>query len=317
MGPGLALRGPSAPVLDDSRRFRPIHEVVVETGTARVAGMRNLIVSYRVVPAERIDEYDRVWLSLEDAARATGLRAWRFRSPEAGDEFVEFIEGLGAELTAPLPVEAARRTLDRLAPAASDRSWQSAPAGASPSTAADDRSALLDLLRERSLRRGRFVLASGAESEYYIDARPTTMSAAGQRLIGRLGLEVLAARGWRVSAVGGLTLGADPVAYAIAHASALAGRPVDAFTVRKQVKGHGTGRRIEGNFATGSDVVVVEDVLTAGKSALEAVGAVEAEGGRVLGVLTLVDREAGGRERLSAAGHPLAALFTARDLLSD
>ncbi len=179
-----------------------------------------------------------------------------------------------------------------------------------------DRERLRDLLLERSLRRGDFTLASGKRSNYYIDARPTTMSGRGQILIGRLGLEMLDREGWRPAAVGGLTLGADPVAYAIAHAAALAGRDIDGFTVRKQAKEHGTGRRIEGSFRAGMDVVVVEDVVTTGDSALRAIAAVEEEGGRVMGVLAIVDREEGGRERIEEAGYPLAALFTASQLLA-
>lgn len=179
-----------------------------------------------------------------------------------------------------------------------------------------DRERLRDLLVERSVRRGDFVLASGARSSYYIDARRTTMSGDGQLLIGRLGLAALDREGWRPAAVGGLTLGADPVAYAIAHAAALAGRKLDAFTVRKEPKAHGTGRRIEGSFEAGMDVVVVEDVVTTGESALRAAAAVQAEGGRVLGVLAVVDREEGGRGRVEAAGLRIAALFTASGLLS-
>ncbi|HEX6939242.1 MAG TPA: orotate phosphoribosyltransferase [Longimicrobiales bacterium] len=181
----------------------------------------------------------------------------------------------------------------------------------------NDRDELRALLRERSVRRGDFVLASGARSSYYIDGRRTTMSGRGQLLIGRLGLATLDREGWRPAAVGGLTLGADPVAYAIAHAAALEGRTLDAFTVRKEPKAHGTGRRIEGSFTPGIDVVVVEDVVTTGESALRAIAAVEAEGGRVLGVLAVVDREEGGRERLAEAGHSLAALFTASELLAE
>lgn len=278
--------------------------------------MRNLIVAYRRVPDARVPEYDRLWLDLEDAARSCELRAWRFRSLEVGDEFVEFVEGVGVERETPLPVETIRRALEALAPASSDRSWLEAPPAAEPRPAGQ-RTALLELLRERSLRRGDFVLASGAHSHYYIDARPTTMSSAGQHLIGRLGLAELDRRGWTASAVGGLTLGADPVAYAIAHASALAGRRIDAFTVRKQAKAHGTGRRVEGNLGKSDAAVVVEDVMTSGKSALEAIEAVQAEGARVLGVLTVVDREAGGAERLTAEGIAVAALFTARDLLDE
>lgn len=180
-----------------------------------------------------------------------------------------------------------------------------------------ERDTLRELLRARSLRRGEFVLASGARSSYYIDARLTTMSGAGQLLIGNLGLAALDARDWIVAAVGGLTLGADPVAYAIAHAAALAHRPLDAFTVRKQAKTHGTGRRIEGNLAEGDSVVVVEDVITSGGSALDAIAAVEDAGARVVGVFSVVLREASGRERIENAGYDVASLFTAEELLQD
>lgn len=170
------------------------------------------------------------------------------------------------------------------------------------------------LLLERAVRRGDFVLASGAHSTYYIDARPATMSAAGQQLIGRLGLAALALEGWSPRAVGGLTLGADPVAYAIAGASAGTGSPIDAFSVRKAAKDHGTGRRIEGNFHPGDPVVVVEDVITSGGSALQAIAAVLAEGGTVQGVLAVVDREEGGRQRLEEAGFAVHPLTTATRL---
>jgi len=170
---------------------------------------------------------------------------------------------------------------------------------------------LRDLLRERSIARGDFTLASGRHSSFYIDARRTTMSAEGLAVIGPLALERFAARGWNPQLVGGLTLGADPVAYAIAAASRGA---VDAFTVRKQAKTHGTGKRIEGCFAAGAAVVVVEDVITTGQSALEAITAVEQEGGRVLGVLAVVDREEGGRAALEQRGHAVEALTTATEL---
>jgi orotate phosphoribosyltransferase len=177
-----------------------------------------------------------------------------------------------------------------------------------------DRDALLALLRDRSVRHGDFVLASGARSNYYIDCRPTTMSALGQRLIGRLGAEAIVAEGWSPDAVGGLTMGADPVAYAIAAASADLPSPIDAFAVRKQPKDHGTAKRIEGNFAAGHRVVVIEDVITSGGSALDAVNVVRDEGGEVLGVLAVLDRQAGGRERIEAAGLTVVALATAADL---
>lgn len=180
-----------------------------------------------------------------------------------------------------------------------------------------DRERLRELLRQRSIQRGDFVLASGVRSGYYIDARVTTMSGAGQLLIGRLGLEALDAASWAPTVVGGLTLGADPVSYALAHAAAREGRTLDAFTVRKEAKGHGTGRRIEGGFRAGSEVVIIEDVVTTGDSALRATQVVEEAGGRVIGVLTVVDREERGRERIEGAGYPLIALFTASALLED
>src|SRR6266576_2628396 len=113
---------------------------------------------------------------------------------------------------------------------------------------------------------------------------------------------------------GDFTLGADPVAYAVAAAARAQGMPLDAFSVRKQAKAHGTGKRIEGCFRPGAAVVVVEDVITTGHSAAEAIAAVTAEGGRVLGVLAVVDREEGGRTTLEQAGHPVEALVTATDL---
>ena len=277
--------------------------------------MRNLNIAYRLVPAERVDVYDRTWLALQEAARSAGFRAWRFRSSEAGDEFIEFIEGFDAERDASLPIQVLRRSLDGVAPSVSDRSWRAAPPPDAGSAQGDGRVELLRLLREKSLQRGEFELSGGTRSGYYIDARPTTMSAAGQRLIGRLGLARIDEQGWNPAAVGGLTLGADPVAYAIAHASASAGRPIDAFTVRKEAKTHGTARLVEGNLSAGDEVVVVEDVMTSGKSALDAIRSVEAAGARVLGVLAIVDREAGGARRLADAGHALTALFTARELL--
>lgn len=177
---------------------------------------------------------------------------------------------------------------------------------------------LRDLLLTRSVTRGDFTLSSGRRSTFYIDARRTTMSGEGLTLIGTLGLSRLAARGWVPRAVGGLTLGADPVAYAIVAAarsrSPALPAPLDAFTVRKQVKAHGTGRRIEGCFESGQPVVVVEDVITTGSSAQEAIAALSAEGARILGVLAVVDREEGGRQVIERAGYAVEALLTAAQL---
>jgi orotate phosphoribosyltransferase len=177
-----------------------------------------------------------------------------------------------------------------------------------------DLDALDRLLLARSVRRGDFVLASGRRSPFYVDARLSTMSAEGLVLIGRLGLAAIRREGWTPAAVGGLTMGADPVAYAIAAASASTVPVIEAFAVRKEPKGHGTGRRIEGNFQAGDAVVVVEDVITSGGSALKAIEAVVAEGGRVLGVLAVVDREEGGRATIEAAGHAVVVLTTATRL---
>ncbi|MDX2194040.1 MAG: orotate phosphoribosyltransferase [Gemmatimonadales bacterium] len=170
--------------------------------------------------------------------------------------------------------------------------------------------ALEQLLLGRSVRFGDFILASGARSSYYIDCRPSTMSAEGQWLVGELGLAAIRRAGWAATAVGGLTMGADPVAYAIARASW--GQPpvLDAFSVRKAAKEHGTSKRIEGNFAAGASVVVVEDVITSGGSALQAIEAVEAAGGRVTGVLAVVDREQGGRQAILERGYEVVAMVT-------
>jgi orotate phosphoribosyltransferase len=173
-----------------------------------------------------------------------------------------------------------------------------------------DADQLRRLLLERSVRRGDFILASGQRSSYYIDCRLTTMSAEGQVLIGRLGLAAIRAAGWRPRAIGGLTMGADPVAYAIASASWGTDTVLDAFSVRKEAKDHGMGQLIEGNFRPGDAVVVVEDVITSGGSALKAITAVEAAGGRVVGVLAVVDREQGGRERIAQAGQQVVSITT-------
>ena len=159
------------------------------------------------------------------------------------------------------------------------------------------------------------MLSSGRESNLYVDARLTSMSPEGLSLIGPLGLDRITGLGWAPDSVGGLTLGADPIAYAISYASALAGHPIRAFTVRKEAKKHGTGRLIEGPFLATDRVVVVEDVITTGGSALRAIEALRAQGATVVGVLALVDREEGGRAHLEASGVPVSALVVASELL--
>lgn len=178
-----------------------------------------------------------------------------------------------------------------------------------------DKAALVSLLATRSTRRGQFTLASGKTSTLYIDARLTTMSPDGLSLIGPLALAALTQAGWKVDAVGGLTLGADPISYAISYASVASGKPLRAFTVRKEAKLHGTGKLIEGPFNEGDVVAVIEDVITTGGSAIRAIDAVRAAKGIVAGVLALVDREEGGREAIEKAGVPVLSIVRASEIV--
>ena len=179
-----------------------------------------------------------------------------------------------------------------------------------------DYSALITLLAERSAKRGQFTLASGKQSNFYIDARLTTMSPDGLAIIGPLALSALRETGWNVDAVGGLTLGADPIAYAISYASAASDHPLRAFTVRKESKAHGTGKLLEGPFREGDRVAVIEDVITTGGSALRAIEAVRSANGSVAGVLALVDRGEGGRQAIEQAGVAIISLVTADQIIA-
>ncbi len=140
------------------------------------------------------------------------------------------------------------------------------------------------------------------------------MSARGLQLIGTVGLWSIRDAEWNADVVGGLTLGADPVAYAVARASIDQPPVLDAFTVRKETKAHGAKQRIEGCFVSGQAVVVLEDVITTGQSALQAIDVLRAEGGRVTGVLAVVDRDEGGRGAIEQAGVPLRSLVSLGDL---
>ena len=167
------------------------------------------------------------------------------------------------------------------------------------------------------MRRGRFTLASGRESSHYVDARLTTMSPEGLAVIGPIALEAIRERGWPVDAVGGLTLGADPIAYSIAIASVKEPPLVRAFTVRKEAKQHGTGRLIEGPMRDSDQVVIIEDVITTGGSALRAAEAVQRAGASISGILALVDREEGGRAALESQGFAVVCLATMTELLDE
>ena len=180
----------------------------------------------------------------------------------------------------------------------------------------DDRERLKNLLVQRSVRLGDFTLSSGVKSPYYVDARRTTMTAEGQSLAGKIGYDLIEGAGWDVTHVGGLTLGADPVSYAIAHHSTTRAQVIDAFTVRKEAKGHGTGQRIEGGLPSRARVVIVEDAVTSGASAVQAIEAVREHGSSIAGVICMVDREEGGRAKLDELGLPLLVVFTGPELLA-
>ena len=180
-----------------------------------------------------------------------------------------------------------------------------------------DRARLLELLRTLSFERRKVVLASGRESDFYIDCKRTALTAEGHVLVGRLLFDRVRKVRPLVRGVGGLTLGADPIASAIALTSFLQGEPVDSFIVRKEPKGHGTGQWIEGRktIPDGSRVVVIEDVVTTGGSALKAIERCRAEKLEPVVCVALVDRLEGGREAIEAQGVPLDPLFTRKDFI--
>ena len=164
----------------------------------------------------------------------------------------------------------------------------------------NDRERLKVLLRDHSLMFGEFTLVSGKKSNYYFDSKKTTLLAEGAYLAAAEVIKLLHERGIEADAIGGMTLGADPIVCPVAALSHLdGGRPLRAFLVRKEAKDHGTGRQIEGNLEPGSRVVVLDDVVTTGGSTLRAIEAVEAAGHEVVAVICLVDREQGGAENLA------------------
>jgi orotate phosphoribosyltransferase len=182
---------------------------------------------------------------------------------------------------------------------------------------------LLSILKEKSVCEGSFTLASGAHSDLYVDAKLTTLDPHGAHLVGEVGWRLVqktAERlGVRVDAIGGLTMGADPIALSIGIA-AFNHNPsanLQTFTVRKTPKSHGRLKLIEGNFSPGDSVVVVDDVITTGGSTLKAIEAVEASGGKVAFVLVLVDRQEGGRQTIEKCGHKVVAIFTREDVVTN
>ena len=179
------------------------------------------------------------------------------------------------------------------------------------------RAELLELIRTRSFGRGRITLASGRESDYYIDMRPTTLHPAGATAVGELIVDALA--GMPVDFVGGLEMGAVPIATAVAIASARRGGGIQAFFVRKKAKDHGAKKLVEGltkgQTLKGRNVVIVDDVMTTGGSSVQAINAVREEGGNILMVLTIVDRLEGAAATFAAEKLPFRALFTADEFL--
>ena len=181
---------------------------------------------------------------------------------------------------------------------------------------------LLELLQKISVSYGDFLLSSGARSNYYIDCRLTTLHPKGAWMVGHLMYEMIRneakLKAVKIDAVGGLTLGADPIALATGMVSHLAAPEsmLKVFTVRKAPKAHGQTKLIEGNFQKGDRVVVVDDVITRGDSTLRAIEAVQAEGGLVEFVAVLVDRQEGGRQKIEEKGFAVLALFNKTELLT-
>lgn len=184
----------------------------------------------------------------------------------------------------------------------------------------DESARLLRLIRERSYREGDFTLVSGKKSKFYIDMKATTLSPEGAFLIGRLAYEVLHRRykssDFSIGGVGGLTLGADPIATAVSLAAYGQGVDWPAYIVRKEAKGHGTGRYVEGheNLKPGAKVIVLEDVVTTGGSSIKAIERLRAEGYDPIAVLTVVDREEGGETAFKVAGIEFIRLVSISEL---
>jgi orotate phosphoribosyltransferase len=184
------------------------------------------------------------------------------------------------------------------------------------------RNRLLEILRAKSVFYGDFTLASGAKSTYYIDCRLTTLDAEAAALVGQVMYSLIAQRarelGVTLTGVGGLTMGADPIALATGMHSFRQNRsaPLQPFVVRKAPKSHGQTKLIEGNFKSGDKVVVIDDVVTKGDSTIAAIEAVKREGGDVAFAAVLVDRQQGGREKIEALGYTVISAFTKDDLLA-
>ncbi|WP_163336940.1 orotate phosphoribosyltransferase [Desulfopila sp. IMCC35008] len=181
-----------------------------------------------------------------------------------------------------------------------------------------DRERLKQILLDKSYRKGTFTLTSGKTSDFYIDGKQTTLSAEGAYLCGKLLFELIRSSDVKIDAVGGMTLGADPLVTAASIVSFQENEPIPAFIVRKEAKGHGTGNYIEGlkNMPEGCTVALIEDVVTTGGTLLKVIDRVENAGFKVGLVATVVERQEGGVEVLAKAGYRLESVFTREELLS-
>lgn len=182
----------------------------------------------------------------------------------------------------------------------------------------NERQRLKEILLEKSYRQGSFTLTSGKTSDFYIDGKQTTLSAEGAYLCGKLILDIILKQQEPIEAVGGMTLGADPLVTAVSLVSFLEKHPIPAFIVRKEAKGHGTGNYIEGlkNMPAGCRVALLEDVVTTGGTLLKVIERVESQGFKVGLVITVVERQEGGVKTLADAGYALESIFTREELLS-
>ncbi|OKY76008.1 MAG: orotate phosphoribosyltransferase [Desulfobulbaceae bacterium DB1] len=181
-----------------------------------------------------------------------------------------------------------------------------------------DRQRLKEIILEKSFRKGKFTLTSGRESDFYFDGKQTTLSAEGAYLCGKLIFELIRKHPEKIGAVGGMTLGADPLVTAASIVSFLEHDPIPAFIVRKEAKGHGTNQYIEGikNMPQGCLVTLLEDVVTTGGTLLKVIDRVQAQGYTVAQIVTVVDRQEGGAETLAANGYKLESVFTKDELMA-
>jgi len=175
-----------------------------------------------------------------------------------------------------------------------------------------DRQALIDLFRRKALKFGDFTLASGKKATYYLDGKQVTLDSAGAKLVAEGILDLLQREGVP-AAIGGMSIGADPITAAVITMAAVRGTAMTGFMVRKEAKGHGTNQYIEGPVEPGMDVVVVEDVVTTGGSSLKAIERIEQFGMKVARVVAIIDRMEGGAEEFSRKGYPFSSLLTIRD----